>query len=65
MEKKPYISGVLNIEGKDHYIAEGTWFGLIKKINDIMMVTEITFPLGEGDEMVNVTQKVTETEKFK
>lgn len=59
------IKGQLEVDGKIYNIVEYNWYGLVRQINDMMRDQEITFPLGEGEAMKVVTQKVTETEKFK
>lgn len=55
------------MDGKEPFnIVALNWFDLVKQIDKFMKInSEISFPLGEDDNMKIVTKKATDCEVFK
>lgn len=58
------IECIVKFDGKEFSFRAKTWYQFVYGINDIMKEFEITFPLGEDDDIKFVTKKVKEVDKY-
>lgn len=61
----PLIYGILHMQGKDYPVRCFTWLAFMMRINEIMRDAEITYPVGEGEEIRMVRKKTKDTEVFR
>lgn len=62
---EPIIYGILHMQGKDFPIRCWTWLAFMMRINEIMRDFEITYPIGEDEELRMVRQKSEKVERYK
>lgn len=58
------VEGKLVCGDKEYYFSETTWFSFMVKINEMMREFEITYPVGEDENMEMVTKAVKDVDKF-